>query len=91
MILKKLEKPINRFGFVLFCFSLGLCFFAYLFTYKTGYSSGLKWLGYLALDSSYRWQQTVFRLGLAGAFVGAILAWNLLDFVKRIDKWVRRA
>jgi hypothetical protein len=91
MNLKKLEKPVNRFGFILFCLSLGLCLIAFLITYRTHYSLDAYWLGHLVLDESHDWQQTVFKFGLVGVAIGSTLAWNYLDNLKRLYKWVRSA
>jgi hypothetical protein len=91
MNLKKLEKPVNRFGFILFCLSLGLCLIAFLTTYKTYHHIGVYRLGYLILDESRDWQQTMFKFGLVGVAIGSTLAWNYLDTLKRLYKWVRTA
>ncbi|MGF6108985.1 hypothetical protein [Pseudomonas frederiksbergensis] len=88
MILKKLETPLNKLGFVVFCLSAGLCLVAYLVTYKTYYSYNANWLGHLVLEESREWQQTAFKLGLAGVAIGATLAWNYLELVKRVYHWV---
>lgn len=87
---KRFETPVNRLGFVLFCVSMFLCIVAFSITYRTLYSPDLRWLAHLVLDSSSEWQQTVFKLGLIGGFIGAALAWNYLSVVKRICRWVMK-
>ncbi|WP_213939290.1 hypothetical protein [Pseudomonas sp. dw_612] len=88
MMLKKLETPLNKLGFVVFCLSVMLCVFAFLVTYRTSHHYDSYWLAHLVLDRSYDWQQSVFKLGLAGAAFGATLAWNYLALVKRVYHWV---
>ncbi len=88
MMFKKLETPTNKLGFVVFCLSLGLCVFAFLVTYRTYYHYDGYWLAHLVFDQSYQWQQTTFKFGLAGAAIGATLAWNYLELVKRVYHWV---
>jgi hypothetical protein len=91
MNFQSFEKPVNRFGFVVFCVSVALCLIAFLVSYRSYYSLSLERLAYLFLDSSTTWQQTVFKLGVAGAFVGAALTWNYFDKVKRVYQWVVKA
>ncbi|VVQ29765.1 hypothetical protein PS943_01494 [Pseudomonas fluorescens] len=88
MNLQKFEKPINRFGFVVFCVSMVLCLIAFFVSYRSYYSLSLERLAYLILDSSTTWQQTLFKLGCAGAFIGAAFTWNYLDKAKRVYQWV---
>lgn len=88
---KKFETAVNRLGFVLFCTSIFLCVIAFSITYRTYYSPDLRWLAHLVLDSSNEWQQTVFKFGLVGGFIGAALAWDYLSIVKRIYRWVMGA
>ncbi|MEE8873090.1 hypothetical protein [Pseudomonas helleri] len=90
MIVQKFESPTKRLGFVVFCLSTALCIIAFLVTYQTYYGVGLYRLGYLVFDRSSDWQQTAFRIGLAGAAIGAALAWDFLSAAKRIYKWVKK-
>lgn len=87
-MLSNLKTPLNRFGFVLICFSLALCFGAWLINYGTHFA-GIGWVAHLTLDRVSSWQQLAFRTGLAGALAGAILAYNLLSSVKRVLYWVK--
>lgn len=72
-------------GFLRVCGALPGVFFI---SYGSYYDVGMRRLAYLFFDSSNDWQQTVFKLGITGAVIGAALAWNYLDSVKRIYKWV---
>lgn len=85
------EKPINRLGFVIFCVSVACCLLAFFVTYRTYFSISWAWVAHLVLDESREWQQSLFKLGLAGAAVGAALAWNFLEQVKRVYRWVAKA
>ncbi|WP_407729464.1 hypothetical protein ACJJU9_21375 [Pseudomonas helleri] len=90
MIVKKFESPTKRLGFVVFCLSAAFCIIAFLVTYHSYYGVGLNRLGFLVFDRSTDWQQTVFRIGLAGVAIGAALAWDFLSAAKRIYKWVKK-
>lgn len=88
MSLKKFESPVKRFGFVVFCLSSALCLIAFFVTYKTYYEIGFYRLAYLIFDSADIWQQTAFKIGLAGVAVGSAMAWDFLSIAKRLYKWV---
>lgn len=90
MILKKFKTPTNRFGLVFLCLSCVLCLIAYLGTYGIGHSgSGFAGVKHLLFDRVYSWRQTMFRFGLAGIALGAVLAWDFAVYVSRVWKWVR--
>jgi hypothetical protein len=84
----RLEQPINRLGFVIFCLSLLACALAFSVVWRTHYSWDFRWVGHLLLDSGYEWQQSLFKLGFFGALLGAILTWNLLSSVRRLAVWI---
>lgn len=88
MLNTKFATPLNRLGFVIFCGPMALCLIAFSITYQTYYDVSLRWLAQLLLDASNHWQQTVFRFGLTGAVIGAVLAWDLLSTVKRVYVWI---
>jgi len=90
-MLKKLETPTNKLGFVLFCLSLAVCIFAFLVTYRTNSNYDAYRLAHLVFDQAYEWQQTSFKLGLVGIVIGATLAWNYLELVRRVYHWVWKA
>ncbi|MNE65139.1 hypothetical protein D3C80_1605940 [compost metagenome] len=90
MRLETFESPINRLGFVLLTFSVALCLIAFFVSYRSYYDIGWNRLAYLLLDSSTVWQQHLFKFGFFGVLVGSMMAWNFVDLVKRVYKWVRK-
>lgn len=90
MSVKNFESPASRLGFVVFCFSSALCLVAFVVTYESFHDVSFYRLAYLIFDRSIHWQQTAFKIGLAGVVVGAALAWDFLSFAKRVYDWIKK-
>lgn len=86
----KFSKPINRIGFVVFCFGGLLLIISLLATVKSSYSGvRIASLYELLYARQFYWWQAAFRTGLPMFFFGAWIAWFYEPTVGRLIRWIR--